>query len=152
MPRVLPRIALAAALLSPHFVTAAPIDTVDNRIPINVTSLERDHLLAEMRTFLQGLHNIFNALARKDMKAVAVEARPLGKVLHNMPLGMSERVPVAYVEMAWGMREVFDVIARDGEAKADPFLTLSQLAEAMSYCSGCHDTYRLQIKLNRGRR
>lgn len=152
MPRVLPGLALAAALLSPHFATASPINGADNRIPINVTSQERDHLLAEMRTFLQGLHNIFHALARKDMKAVAVEARPLGKVLHHMPPGMRERVPLAYVEMGWGLHEVFDVIARDAEAKADPFLTLSQLAEAMSYCSGCHDTYRLQVAPTRGGR
>lgn len=152
MPRLPSRLALATALVSAQLVSAAPLNGTDNRIPINVTSQERSHLLAEMRTFLQGLHNIFHALARRDMKAVAVEARPLGKVLHNMPTEMRERVPVAYVEMGWGLHEVFDVIARDAEAKADPFLTLSQLAEALSYCSGCHDTYRLQVTPSRGRR
>lgn len=145
MPRLPSRLALATALVSAQLVSAAPLNGTDNRIPINVTSQERSHLLAEMRTFLQGLHNIFHALARKDMKAVAVEARPLGKVLHHMPPGMRERVPLAYVEMGWGLHEVFDVIARDAEAKADPSLTLSQLAEALAYCSGCHDTYRLQV-------
>jgi hypothetical protein len=62
-----------------------------------------------------------------------------------MPEAMRERLPLAYVEMGLGLHEVFDVIARDAEAKADPFLTLSQLGEAMTYCSGCHDTYRLQV-------
>ncbi|MFN3593356.1 MAG: hypothetical protein ACK4TK_01570 [Thiobacillaceae bacterium] len=152
MPRLPSRLALATALVSAQLVSAAPLNGTDNRIPINVTSQERSHLLAEMCTFLQGLHNIFHALARKDMKAVAVEARPLGKVLHHMPPGMRERVPLAYVEMGWGLHEVFDVIARDDEAKADPALTLGQLAEALSYCSGCHDTYRLQVVPARGAR
>lgn len=125
-------------------------DGSDSRIPVTVTSQERAHVLAEMRTFLQGLHNVFNALARKDMKAVAVESRPLGKILQHMPQGMRERLPLAYVEMGLGLHEVFDVIARDAEAKADPFLTLSQLGEAMAYCSGCHDTYRLQVGRVRG--
>lgn len=152
MLRLLPRLALAAALVSAQIANPAPPIDPDTRIPISVTRQERNHLLAEMRTFLQGLHNIFHALARKDMKAVAVEARPLGKVLHHMPPELRERLPLAYVEMGWGLHEVFDVIARDAEAKADPFLTLGQLAEAMSYCSGCHDTYRLQVMSSRGRR
>lgn len=152
MPRLPSSLVLALALVSAQPVSAASLNATDNRIPISVTSQERSHLLAEMRTFLQGLHNIFHALARKDMKAVAVEARPLGKVLHQMPAELRERLPLAYVEMGWGLHEVFDVIARDAEAKADPFLTLDQLAEAMSYCSGCHDTYRLQVVPARGAR
>lgn len=147
MTRLLPSLFLTctatiAAAAQPGMVT---LDGMDNRIPVKVTSQEHAHVLAEMRTFLQGLHNIFNALARKDMKSVAVEARPLGKVLHKMPPAMHERLPMAYVEMGLGLHEVFDVIARDAEAKADLSLTLSQLAEAMTYCSGCHDTYRLQV-------
>ncbi len=152
MPRVLHLLGLAAALVSAELAIATPLDGADNRIPINMTRQERNHLLAEMRTFLQGLYNIFNALARNDMKAVAVEARPLGKVLHHMPAQMRERLPLAYVELSLGLHEVFDVIARDAEAKADPSLTLSQLAEALAYCSGCHDTYRLEVAPARGAR
>jgi hypothetical protein len=146
MTRLLPSLLLAC---TPTFAAAAqpaaPLNGTDNRIPVTVSSQERAHVLAEMRTFLQGMYNIFNALARGDMKAVASEARPLGKVLHRMPPAMRERLPQAYVEMGLGLHEVFDVIARDAETKADPSHTLSQLAEAMTYCSGCHDTYRLQV-------
>ncbi len=124
---------------------ASPVMGTDTRIPIAVTGEERNHILAEMRIFLQSLHNIFNALARRDMQAVAREARPLGPVLHRMPPGMRERLPLAYVEMGLGLHEVFDLIARDAETKGDPFHTLGQLAEAMAYCSGCHDTYRLAV-------
>lgn len=146
MTRLLPCLILVCGpALAVAAQPAAPLNGTDNRIPITVSSQERAHVLAEMRTFLQGLHNIFNALARKDMNAVAVESRPLGKVLHHMPQAMRERLPLAYVEMGLGLHEVFDVIARDAEAKADPFMTLGQLAEAMTYCSGCHDTYRLQV-------
>lgn len=146
MKRLLPCLILASttAIAAAAQPDAPSLQGVDNRIPIMVTSQERADVLAEMRTYLQGLYGIFNALARKDMKAVAVGARPLGKVLQHMPQGTRERLPLAYVEMGLGLHEVFDVIARDAETKADPFLTLSQLSEAMAYCSGCHDTYRLQ--------
>lgn len=152
MKRLLPCLILACttAIAAAAEPGAIPSNGADNRIPVTVTSQERAHVLAEMRTFLQGLHNIFNALARSDMKAVAVEARPLGKVLDHMPRGMRERLPLAYIEMGLGLHEVFDVIARDAEAKADPSMTLGQLGEAMTYCSGCHDTYRLQVGKTRG--
>jgi hypothetical protein len=145
-------LACASAVAVAAQPASSPQEGTDRRIPVTVTSQERAHVLAEMRTFLQGLHNLFNALARQDMKAVAVEARPLGKVLHRMPPGMRERLPLAYVEMGLGLHEVFDVIARDAETRADPFLTLSQLSEAMTYCSGCHDTYRLQVGRVAGRK
>lgn len=148
MTRLLPSLIMACITTTTAAATqtgAPPLNGTDNRIAVTVTSQERAHVLAEMRTFLQGLHNIFHALARGDMKSVAMESRPLGRIPHRMPEGMRERLPLAYVEMGLGLHEVFDVIARDAETKADPSLTLSQLAEAMTYCSGCHDTYRLQV-------
>ncbi|MCX7673906.1 MAG: hypothetical protein N2Z63_10005 [Thiobacillaceae bacterium] len=125
--------------------TAVPAQGADGRIPIMVSASEHDRVLEEMRVFLHGLHNIFHALSRRDMKSVAVEAAALGREGQTMPAALRNRLPVAYMEMARGLHEVFDAIARDATAKADPFHTLGQLGEAVSYCSGCHDTYRFQI-------
>ncbi len=118
---------------------------VDNRIRIVVTARERNQVLHEMRTFLHGLHNIHHALARQDLKAVAIQAKPLGRVLNRMPEEMRNRLPEAFLEMSRGQYEVFEVMARDAETKGDMKLTLDQLAEAMTYCSGCHDTYQFQV-------
>jgi hypothetical protein len=117
---------------------------VDNRIPISVTRDERTLVLSEMREFLHHLFNIHNALARKDMEAVARASEPLGNVLDRMPPKLRERLPVAFLEMGHGMHELFAVMARDATTKADVNHTLNQMAEALSYCSGCHDTYRFQ--------
>ena len=114
----------------------------DVRIPIRVTDGERNQVLFEMRELLHGLFNIHNALARNDMNAVAIAARPLGPVLGRMPEGMRDKLPLPFLEMSMGQQEIFDAIARDALVKGDRSHTLSQMAEAMTYCSGCHDTYR----------
>lgn len=128
---------------------------LDNRIPINISAAERNQVLYEMRDFLHDLFNINHALARQDMEGVARAAEPLGRVMNRLPPTLQERLPEAFQEMGHGMHEVFNVMARDARAKADVSHTLGQLAEAMSYCSGCHDTYRFQLlppKTSRGKR
>ena len=124
-----------------------PPTAVDHRIAITVTAEERNQVLYEMRDLLHHLFNIFTALSRNDMGAVAKSAEPLGgSILERMPKGAREKAPVAFLEMSHGMHEIFRVMARDAEAKRDMSHSLEQMAEALTYCSGCHDTYRLQSK------
>ena len=126
-------------------VEAAPNMMRENRIPITVTEAERLHVLTEMREFLHGMHSLQLAMARNDMKAVALVAGDMGALLDKVPPGLRERLPPEFLELAIGQHEVFQAIARDAKAKGDMFTTLGQVGEALTYCSGCHDTYRFQV-------
>jgi hypothetical protein len=133
-----------SALLAADAGAVSPT-AVDTRMSITVTEAERNQILYEMRAFLHGLHNVHVAMGRKDMKAVALEAGELGKTLDRIPAQLLDRMPQPFTEMRVAMYETFKYIARDVEGKADPALTHQRFAEALSYCSGCHDTYRFQI-------
>lgn len=137
----------ASLTLLPAAAQSAPprMPAVDNRVVIVVSETERSLLMEEMREFLHGLHSIQLALARKDMNGVALAAKPMGMILHRMPAAMRERVPETFVQLGMGQHEVFEVIARDAVAKNDVNHTLGQVAEALTYCSGCHDTYRVVV-------
>jgi len=128
---------------------ALPTTTKDNRIAIQVSASERNQVLFEMREYLHNLFNIQNALANKDMKAVGVSTRPMMGLLKNVPAGISTKAPEAFTQMAIGMDEILTVMARDAETKGDMSLTQSQMAELMTYCSGCHDTFRFELRANR---
>ena len=117
----------------------------DNRIAILVTPAERNQMLYEMRDFLHSLFNMHNALAKNDMKAVAVSTRPMAGLLDRIPASAKEKLPEGFTQIALGMNEALQVMARDAEAKANMSLTQSQMAELMTYCSGCHDTFRFEI-------
>lgn len=124
----------------------------DNRIAITVTPQERNQVLYEMREFLHGLFNMHNALAGKDMKAVAVSTLPMAGLLDRLPTGVKAKMPEEFTQMALGMQEALKVIARDAETRGDMSLTQSQMAELMTYCSGCHDTFRFEVPPAKSRR
>jgi len=119
--------------------------TIDHRVPIEVTAKERNQILYEMREFLHGLHNIHYALARNDMKAVALEARPMGQTMYRIPVSVRERMPEGFMQMGLAMREAFDALAKTAETKGEAIPVQEQMAEIMTYCSGCHDTYRFEV-------
>ncbi len=117
-------------------------DSADRRVVIPVTDIERSQVLEEMREFLHGLHSITMALGRRDMDGVALSSRSLGLIMNRIPKSMHERLPESFVQLGLGQHEVFEVITRDALIKKDPDHTLGQLGEAMTYCSGCHDSHR----------
>lgn len=125
---------------------------VDNRIAIQVSPNERNHILYEMREYLHGLFNLDNALASKDMKAVAMFTQPMAGMVDHLPDNLKDRLPEEFIQMAIGMNEVLKVMARDAKTRADMSLAQSQMAELMTYCSGCHDTFRFEVLPARARR
>lgn len=124
---------------------AAEYTATDHRIPIEVTARERNQTLYEMREFLHGLHNIMYALARNDMKALALEAQPMGQAMNRIPPGIRDRAPDAFMQMGLAMHEAFNQLGKAAQSKGDPTVAQEQLAEIMTYCSGCHDTYRFEV-------
>lgn len=119
----------------------------DNRIAIPVSKSERNQVLTEMREFLHGLHNIQYALARKDMKGVSVMARPMGPLLDRLPGSLREKLPEEFTQMAIAQNEAFQSLAKIAENQGDVPAALEQTAEILTYCSGCHDTYRFEVSL-----
>lgn len=118
----------------------------DNRQPIGVTSKERNQFLYTMREFMHDLFNVHHALARSDFQALATAARPLGQLLNRTPASLRERLPTEFTEISIALRESIEALIREAETRKDPSVILTQLAESLSYCSGCHDAYRLEVR------
>jgi len=140
-------IALALSLTS-----AMPAAVADNfaardiRQPIVVTAKERNEYLYEMRDLLHGLFNLHTALSKNDFPAAAVAARPIGHLIEKAPGSLRDRLPEEYVQIGIAMQESFDLLAKIAEEKKDMSAVQAQLAESMTYCSGCHDTYRFEVR------
>jgi len=136
-----------AAMANPALADENPAYLQDPRQPISVSVVERNHVLFDMRSMLHGMFNIQNALGRGDLAAVAVEAKPMGKLVTHLPPGMLERAPEGFRLLGSGLETSFDKVidlASKPDAKAAEIN--HQLAEALSYCSGCHDSYRFQVR------
>lgn len=139
-------LAAAATVTSPVWAQSSSAMQIDNRIAINVSQAEKNQVLAEMREFLHGFHSINIAMARQDMKALGITARPMGALLDRMPAKLKERLPEEFTQLAIAMNEAFENLARDAEANGDMRKAHENVAEVMTYCSGCHDTYRFNVE------
>jgi hypothetical protein len=145
MQRLVPILALLLIVPAGHVESAGrPIQ--DIRLIIPVSSAERNQVLAEMREFLHGLYNTQLALARKDMKGLAVIAKDMAPMLERMPSSLKERFPEEFSQMAIAQSEAFQSLARIGENNGQVDAALEQTAEILTYCSGCHDTYRFEVR------
>lgn len=118
----------------------------DIRQPIPVTAKERNQFLFEMRELLHGLFNLHLALSKNDFQAAAVAARPIGHLIEKTPASLRDRLPEEYVQIGIAMQESFDLLARIAEERKDMPAVQAQLAESMTYCSGCHDAYRFDVR------
>ena len=142
-------LSLLPLLLAASFAQAgspSPLQT-DNRVAIPLTKTERNQVLYEMREFLHGLHNLQHSLARQDMKSIAVTAHAMGSALDRLPRGMRERLPDEFRQLAIAQTEAFQALAKLADNKAEISAMLDQQAEILTYCSGCHDTYRFEVPL-----
>lgn len=143
---------LLLVLAVPTFAQAPAFHQTDKRLPITLTPVERNQTLYEMREFLHGFHNIHLALANGDMRLVALTARTMAPFLDRLPESMRERTPEEFVQIAIALRESLEALARSAETRGNAQEIHGHLAEVVTYCSGCHDTFRLQATPPRTRR
>lgn len=138
-----------ALLLNTSLSVAVGAETFasrDVRLPIPVTAKERNETLYSMRETLHGLFNLHSALAKGDYQAAALAARSNSTLLDQISPSLRERLPEEFTQLAIGMNESFRALAKETETRRDVAVTQSLLAESMTYCSGCHDTYRFDVR------
>jgi hypothetical protein len=109
-----------------------------------VSSHERNHVLFDMREMLHGMFTIQTAMARDDMKIIPEVALPMGRVMQHMPQELLIRMPDEYKYLGAGMQAAFTNVAEAAKAN-DHKKVEGYLAEAMTYCSGCHDTFKFVV-------
>lgn len=119
----------------------------DPRTAIAVNTEEAAHLRGEMRGFLNSVQQIVAGAADNDMKRVAEAAQAAGMAAaHDVPAGLRAKLPLAFKHMGHTIHTGFDDLARDAASLGDPNLAMKQLGQVMTTCTGCHATYRLEVR------
>lgn len=136
---------IIAAMAYKFIIAGSTQKAEDGRIAILLEPGERDLVLKEMRTFVESLQQISDALSRDDMKAVAKAARVMGMAKsQDVPLAMMGKLPLEFKKLAFSVHGRFDAIANDAETIGTTKHTLGQLSEVLQKCVACHDGYQLK--------
>jgi hypothetical protein len=138
--------ALVISLL--HSSQTLAVDPSDVRQPITLTPQEYSFLLSEMRGHLDAIGAAQQALSTGDMETArkAMLERGMGRVkspIPGRPPAFAHKMTDAWRSMAAGMHQSFDAVAEGIANKENTSQILGRTAKLMSYCAGCHVSYRL---------
>lgn len=142
----------SAAVLSALLVSAAGATvlvaadkTADTRQKLPLTTSERDHMLAGMRTYLQSIEGIIEGVAANRMDRVSISAAKSGKkLLDNANPGVAFVVPPAFTSMSLDTHAKFDELAARAKGGTSKIEVMNDLAVLLSNCTNCHATYRVE--------
>lgn len=116
----------------------------DERQPITLSAADRDMVLAEMRTFLESVEAITQAIASGDTKPAAEAARKSGMAAtKGIPKSLMQALPESFRQKGRETHAKFDDIAREAEDMSDKQAMASQLADILANCNACHRQFKL---------
>jgi cytochrome c556 len=137
---------VAGLLLCLLSASALPSDP-DKRQVLLLNTMQRHHILSEMRALLQGTQAILQGITDEDMHAIAEQARALGTEMpHKGENHLRSVLPDEFVKMGMSVHQGFDQIAAEAESSKDAKLILKLLSNTTQACVACHATYQIQVK------
>jgi hypothetical protein len=118
----------------------------DGRQAITLEPHQRDLVLAEMRTFVDSLREITQALGSNDSELFQKAALKVGlEAQEGVPLDLMKALPLPFKKLGMDTHKKFDILAshsREGASNEELLLELSQL---MNNCVACHAAFQLQL-------
>lgn len=140
-------IALVSTIFAAAYsISAGATENIDGMIEVELTSIERQHVQTEMRTFLASIQQIIKGTSENEMAQVATHARMSGKAAQaGVPSSLKAKLPQAFKKLGADTHARFDLLALDAESIGDGEHALAQLAELMENCVACHASYRVTL-------
>ncbi|MDH5612527.1 MAG: hypothetical protein OEY66_08755 [Gammaproteobacteria bacterium] len=121
----------------------------DGRLLLVLEPVERNFVLAEMRTFLSSVQAITAGVSEEDMSKVTEAARMVGaQAQKGMPSSLVGKLPLAFKKLGFDTHNKFDELALNAEQLGDPQHSLRQLTELLNNCVACHSMYKIDVALN----
>ena len=121
--------------------TVAP----DGREAIQLEPQQRNLVLAEMRTFVDSLRDITNALGTNDSALFQKAALRVGlEAQEGVPLDLMKALPLPFKKLGMDTHKKFDELAAHAEQGASNEELLVELSQLMNNCVACHAAYQLQ--------
>ena len=136
---------LAVVLIFGYFfVSGIYTKSTDNRRLIQLSPVEKDLVLGEMRTMLKAVNGVIDALSKGDMSNAAVAASSAGMAMavDVNPMLMA-KLPLDFKELGMGTHGQFDELAAQIKSGTSQDLVLQKLSSITSRCIACHEVNRL---------
>lgn len=136
--------ALVATMGYLFIIKGSTLQSEDGRTAIILTDGERNHVLGEMRTLLEAVQEITEAIVADDMDAVAASASSVGMALaRGEDPTLIAKLPLEFKTNGFAAHGAFDKLAQNAADFGDKDMALQELSVILGACTSCHAGYRI---------
>lgn len=97
-----------------------------------------------MRTYLESVQAIVDALPENKMALVAASAKKSGMdAVHDVPISVATKLPPEFVLLSMDTHQKFDALSRVASETGRKGMVLNHLRDILANCTACHATYRI---------
>jgi|GEM_PF-145093 len=135
---------LTVGVFAFFFVRGTTSVSTDQRRSVNLSPVEKDLVLGEMRTMLKAVNGMLGALSDGDMNRAAEAATSAGMAMavDTSPILMA-KLPLDFKELGMGTHKAFDDLSSEIKKGATLPQVLVKMHQITNRCIACHETNRL---------
>jgi hypothetical protein len=135
---------LTVGVFAFFFVRGTTSVSTDQRRSVNLSPVEKDLVLGEMRTMLKAINGMLGALSDGDMSKAAEAATSAGMAMavDTSPILMA-KLPLDFKELGMGTHKAFDELSSEIKKGATLPQVLVKMHQITNRCIACHETNRL---------
>lgn len=135
---------LTIGLFAFFFVKGTTSVSTDQRRSVNLSPMEKDLVLGEMRTMLKAVNGLLGALSENDMKkaAEAADSAGMAMAVDTSPILMA-KLPLDFKELGMGTHKAFDDLSAEIKSGATVPQVLEKMHQITNRCVACHEINRL---------
>lgn len=135
---------LTVGLFAFFFVRGTTSVSTDQRRSVNLSPVEKDLVLGEMRTMLKAINGMLGALSNGDLDKAAEASTSAGMAMavDTNPILMA-KLPLDFKELGMGTHKAFDDLSSEIKNGATLPQILVKMHQITNNCIACHETNRL---------
>lgn len=121
----------------------------DERTAINMSEVNKDFVLAEMREFLKSVQQINEGILENNPeKIIKAGNKSGGSVIEHAPQGLLKTLPISFKSLGFSTHDMFDEIAESAKTNFDKTTAQKQLNLLLYNCVACHQAYKINVIKN----
>jgi cytochrome c556 len=142
-------VALLAAMVYLFLIRGTVSEAEDGRTSVLLSEGERNHVLEEMRGFLEAVQAVTEGIGAGDMEAVAQSATGVGMILvTNEAPSLLAKLPADMKTQGFATHAAFDDLATMATGGATVLDLVAAMGKLTSRCTACHAGYRFDVEGN----
>lgn len=116
---------------------------IDGRIAIEISKVEKNFILSEMRNFLDETKKLSDGILEKDFDKIVSSGTTGSGIIDRVPTSLMRKLPLSFKKAGFATQNKFREIAEKAEKNGDIDEVLWEYNNLLKKCVDCHAKYKI---------